>query len=84
MRTVPLKGQVHKIRTTEGLNSKSDAPMLTPALRSSASFSGVLTFGPEAPHGAEDEARKKRERFRSTAISNGDDQQSEESHQWWR
>jgi len=33
----------------------SNVPMLTPALRSSASFSGVLTFGPIAPHNAQDD-----------------------------
>ena len=28
----------------------SDAPMLTPALRSSESFSGELTLGPKIPY----------------------------------
>ena len=41
--------------------------MLTPALRSSASFSGVLTFGPKIPHETEGDVR---EFFGNAAISN--------------
>ena len=67
MRTVSLTSQIHK-NPREG----SGAPMFTPALRSSASFSGVLTFGPKIPHYAEDGVRDKREIFESATISNGD------------
>lgn len=41
--------------------------MLTPALRSSVSFSGVLTFGPDVPHYAGDECGQ----FGSATMSNG-------------
>ena len=48
MRTVV----VDELATARDRYGVSDAPILTPALRSSASFSGVLTFGPKVPHHA--------------------------------